>query len=309
MENPIKIYLIIVTYNAMKWAEKCFCSVRKSSVPVSCIVIDNGSRDGTQDFIKTNFPEVELIQSSSNLGFGKANNIGIEKAYKNGADFFYLMNQDAWIYEDSIQKLLDVYNSYPQKNEIGIITPMHLDGSEKKLDIFFERYLARNSYMNRFLSDYVLGKTNQHYSVDFINAAHWFLPKKTVNVVGGFNPYFFHYSEDNEYVQRVTYFKKKILVATKSFVVHDGKQDFGKTKHINAKRVQREQRYLDPAQHFSKSMFKREFRTNILKLILKCHFSQASVLYNEYMYQSSRVQEIMESRKKTSLPQPSFLKL
>lgn len=87
-----KISVIIVTYNAMKWAERCFSSLRKSATPVNCIVVDNGSGDGTQDFIKTNFPEIEFIQSEENLGFGKANNLGIEKAYKNGADFFYLMN-------------------------------------------------------------------------------------------------------------------------------------------------------------------------------------------------------------------------
>jgi GT2 family glycosyltransferase len=83
-----KIYFIIVTYNAMKWAEKCFTSLRQSSVPVHCIVVDNGSTDGTQKYITSNFPEVELIQSEKNLGFGKANNIGIEKAYQKGADFF-----------------------------------------------------------------------------------------------------------------------------------------------------------------------------------------------------------------------------
>lgn len=87
MPNP-KIYFIIVTYNAMKWAEKCFSSLRNSSIPVHTIVVDNGSIDGTQDYIKSQFPDVELIQSAENLGFGKANNIGIEKAYKNGADFF-----------------------------------------------------------------------------------------------------------------------------------------------------------------------------------------------------------------------------
>lgn len=121
------IYVIIVTYNAMKWAERCFSSLRNSSVPVQCITIDNGSTDGTQEYIKTHFPEVDFIQSPENLGFGKANNLGIEKAHKQGADFFYLMNQDAWVYPDSLQKVLDVYNNYPDNKQIGILSPMHLD--------------------------------------------------------------------------------------------------------------------------------------------------------------------------------------
>ena len=73
-----KIYVIIVTYNAMKWAERCFSSLRKSSVPVHTIVVDNGSIDGTQEFITTHFQEVEFVQSAENLGFGKANNLGME---------------------------------------------------------------------------------------------------------------------------------------------------------------------------------------------------------------------------------------
>ena len=108
-------------------------------------VVDNGSTDGTQEFIKSNFPEVELIQSPENLGFGKANNLGIELAYKNGADFFYLMNQDAWIYEDTVQKLINFYENYHNKVEIGILSPIHLDGSEKKLEIFVEKYLGTNA--------------------------------------------------------------------------------------------------------------------------------------------------------------------
>lgn len=303
------VYVVIVTYNAMKWAENCFTSLRSSSVPLKTIVIDNGSTDGTQDYIKNNFPEVDFIQSSENLGFGRANNIGIEKAYKEGADFFYLMNQDAWIFEDTFEKLLKTYEHYPNKEEIGILSPMHLDGSEKLMDIFFERYLARNAADNRIISDMFLGTVKNQYAVDFVNAAHWLLPKSTVENIGGFNPYFFHYSEDYEYVQRISYFGKKILICTESKVVHDGKQDFSKTGHINVKRVHREQRYLDPAREFSMAIFKKEFRSDIIKTFLKGNFRTALELFKEYQYQNNRIGEILAARKMISVEQASFLTL
>ncbi|MFC3160371.1 glycosyltransferase family 2 protein [Chryseobacterium arachidis] len=186
-----KIYFIIVTYNAMKWAEKCFTSLRKSSVPVHCIVIDNGSTDGTQDYIKSHFPEVSFLQSEKNLGFGKANNIGIEQAYKEGADFVYLMNQDAWLYEDSLEKLLNVYNSHQNKEEIGIISPMHIDGTEKKLDIFLDKYISYTCDKTRLISDLYFQTLKPAYELDFVNAAHWLMPKSTIEIVGGFNPFFF----------------------------------------------------------------------------------------------------------------------
>jgi len=290
------IHVIIVTYNAMKWAERCFSSLRTSSVPVKCIVIDNGSTDGTQEYIKKYFPEVDFTQSPQNLGFGKANNAGIEKAYKEGADFFYLMNQDAWIYPDSFQKLLDVYNVYPDKNQLGILSPIHMDGSEKKLDIFFERYLARNTPDNRIFSDSFNNSLKDYYEIDFVNAAHWLLPKATIEEIGGFNPYFFHYSEDYEYVQRISFFGKKIIVCPPSRVVHDGKQDFHKTSHINALRVQREQRYLNPALAFDSKVLNRDFIPKMIKQALQLQFSAASDTLKEYQYQKARFNEIINAR-------------
>lgn len=290
------IHVIIVTYNAMKWAERCFSSLRTSSVPVKCIVIDNGSTDGTQEYIKKYFPEVDFTQSPQNLGFGKANNTGIEKAYKEGADFFYLMNQDAWIYPDSFQKLLDVYNAYPDKNQLGILSPIHMDGSEKKLDIFFERYLARNTSDNRIFSDSFNNSLKDYYEIDFVNAAHWLLPKATIEEIGGFNPYFFHYSEDYEYVQRISFFRKKIIVCPPSRVVHDGKQDFHKTSHINALRVQREQRYLNPALAFDSKILNRDFIPKMIKQALQLQFSAASDTLKEYQYQKARFNEIINAR-------------
>ncbi len=313
------VYVIIVTYNAMKWSEKCFSSLRRSSVPVQIIVIDNGSADGTQDFIKNNFPEVDFIQSSENLGFGKANNLGLEMAYKRGADFFYLMNQDAWIFEDSIEKLLLIFQNYTQKEEIGILSPMHLDGSQQQLDVHFERYLARYTQHNRFLSDVFNDRQKTSYEIDFINAAHWLLPKSTIEIIGGFNPYFFHGAEDYDYVNRVKYFGKKILICTESRVVHDTVQFFHKKEPKNKEellvqtrislRMQRETRYLDPQYDFNTKREKTEFYSNILKLNLKGKFDEAKFYKEQYKYFAPKFEEIAEAREISKSGSHSFLNL
>ena len=310
------IHIIIVTYNAMKWAEKCFSSLRKSSVPVQTIVVDNGSTDGTQEYIKTNFTEVEFIQSAENLGFGKANNIGIEKAYKNGADFFYLMNQDAWIFEDTFQELLNVYNSYENKEEIGILSPMHLDGTEKNFDMHFERYLARCTEKNRLFSDLYNEKLKPYYEIDFVNAAHWFLPKKTVEEIGGFNPYFFYGAEDYDYINRLKYFNKNILVATQSKVVHDAYQGFLKPNHTDPEKarhesmkMQRETRYLDLNYDLNIKREKKEFVSNIIKLKLKGHSKESNFYAEMYSFFKLKFDEILRFRNIAKTEKGAFLNL
>ncbi|WP_299176128.1 glycosyltransferase family 2 protein [uncultured Chryseobacterium sp.] len=304
-----KIYLIIVTYNAMKWAERCFTSLRRSSVPLHCIVIDNGSSDGTQEYIQNNFPEVNFIQAEKNLGFGKANNIGIEKAYKEGADLFYLMNQDAWLYPDSIEKLIAVYNNYQNKEEIGILSPMHINGTEKQLDIFIDKYIAHNFEKTRLISDLYFQNLKPFYEMKFINAAHWLIPKHTIETVGGFNPYFFHYGEDVEYANRVHFHKKKILFVPESKVVHDGKQALNKVDYNKYADLSVETNIINPNFSNAFELEKKALKQSMLKNILTGNFSIYKKLLKKYRKISREEKELTEILKKVSQTGSSFLNI
>lgn len=291
-----KVFVIIVTYNAMKWAEKCFSSLKSSSVPVTCIVIDNGSTDGTQNFIQTHFPEVDFIQSENNLGFGKANNIGIEKAYKNAADFVYLMNQDAWIYPDSLEKLVNIYQKHANQKEIGILSPMHLDGSEQLLDIFLDKYIAHNFEKTRLISDLYFQKPKPFYEMNFINAAHWMIPRNTIETVGGFNPYFFHYGEDIEYVNRVHFHQKKILLVPDSKVVHDGKQNLKKVDPKKYEDLSIETKMINPNLPDAIIFEKKSLRKSILKNLLTGNTSEYKTLLEKYRKISKEEKKLSEIR-------------
>ncbi|MDQ1159702.1 N-acetylglucosaminyl-diphospho-decaprenol L-rhamnosyltransferase [Chryseobacterium sp. SORGH_AS 447] len=303
-----KIYFIIITYNAMKWAEKCFSSLRQSSVPVHCIVVDNGSTDSTQEYITTHFPEVEFIQSRENLGFGKANNIGIEKAYIAGADFFYLMNQDAWIYEDSVEKLLDVYQSHPNQKEIGILSPMHIDGTEEKLDIFLDKYIAHN-FETRLISDLYFQSLKLFYEVKFINAAHWLLPKETIKTVGGFNPYFFHYGEDAEYVNRILFHRKKTFLIPGSKVVHDGKQSLSKVDYSKYQDLRIETNIMNPLLPNAIQSEKKALKQSMLKNMLTGKINIYKKLYVKYRKIVLEEKKLLEIRQTVEKKGPSFLNI
>lgn len=228
-EIMAEIYVIIVTWNGMKWIEKCLNSVESSDIPVNTVVVDNGSTDGTISFIKSRFPKVIIIESQKNLGFGQANNIGIKYALTHNADFVYLLNQDAYIFPNMFSHLLDAYS--PQE-KIGILSPLHLSGDGMKLDSQFAGYLSK--IFPDILADSCLSSLHDKYYVSAVPAAGWFLPVNTLVQIGGFDPIFFHYGEDHNYAQRVKYHKLRIAVVPKAMMIHD-RNGFGNEKMASKK--------------------------------------------------------------------------
>lgn len=214
------VYVVIVTYNGSKWVTPCFSSLRKSTVPVHTIVIDNGSQDDTLARIAAEFPEVEVVDTGKNLGFGKANNIGMELAYRRGADYVFLLNQDAWIDSDAIEKLVEAQRNHPA---YGVVSPMHLNGAGDGLDYGFANYIAPNKCKNLY-SDLYLGRLKDIYDVGFVNAAAWMMTRACLERVGGFSPSFFHYGEDDNYTQRLKFHQLKLGVLPSARIYHDREQ-------------------------------------------------------------------------------------
>jgi GT2 family glycosyltransferase len=209
---------IIVAYNGIQWYEKCFSSLLNSTIPNEIIVVDNASNDDTIKFIKEKYPEIQLIVNDENLGFAKANNIGIEYALRKGADYIFLLNQDAWIEKDTLSTLINVFHSVP---DAGIVSPIHLNGSNTGLDLGFVDYISRYNTPD-FISDLFIGKLNSWYKTNFINAAAWLLSRKCIEKVGGFDTsLFYHYGEDDNYCQRVCYHNFGIYISTAAKIYHD----------------------------------------------------------------------------------------
>ncbi|UBZ07456.1 glycosyltransferase family 2 protein [Salegentibacter mishustinae] len=210
----MKVFIIIVTYNGMKWLARCL----ESTTPYPVIVVDNNSTDGTVDYIKSHYPEIILFEQKENLGFGQANNNGISYALDKGADFVFLLNQDAYLFPDTIENLIKLQK---QNSKYGILSPVHINNDEDKLDANFSNYISfhKNPYL---ISDFVLRKPlKEIYPVPFVNAAAWLISKNCLQTVGGFDPIFFHYGEDDNYCQRLKFHDYKIGVTPNEFVIHD----------------------------------------------------------------------------------------
>ena len=213
----MKVFVIIVTYNAVKWIDQCFGCLRNSTIPLEIIAIDNNSTDNTLEILAADYPEVELYPSKINLGFGKANNIGIKKALERGADYIFLLNQDAWVGNSCIEGLIDL-----QKNNrgFGIVSPIHLNGSGTELDFRFS-LTCNEITCPGLVSDLVLTKTKDIYEISFCNAALWLISRECILKVGMFDPIFPHYGEDTDYVNRIKFHGFKIGISPEYHAFHD----------------------------------------------------------------------------------------
>lgn len=217
--NRSRIFVIIVTYNAMPWIDRCFLSLRRSSVPLIPVVVDNGSLDCTVACIQCNYPEVKVLVNETNQGFGRANNLGIRYALDHGAEYLFLLNQDAWIFEETISRILAAYTT-----DYAILGPVHLEKTASRIEGNFTDFTPKSFLMN-LLGDSLSGCLRQVYEVPFTSAAAWLLPRATLERVGGFDPLFFHYGEDNNYCHRVLYHGLKIGIVPTAKICHDTRRN------------------------------------------------------------------------------------
>ncbi|MBR3698944.1 MAG: glycosyltransferase family 2 protein [Bacteroidales bacterium] len=215
----MNIFVVIVTYNGKQWYDHSLGSLWQSLDPVKVVAVDNASTDGSAEYIRQQFPEVILLEQKENLGFGKANNIGIKYALDHEADFVFLLNQDAWIEPDTISELVAISQTHP---EYGILSPVHLNAEKNNIEhLLLLRLDDFRTTDSALFDDLFFDRLKDVYDTKYVNAAAWLLPRKTIETVGGFDPFFFIYGEDDNYLNRVQYHGMKIGVCPKIRMVHD----------------------------------------------------------------------------------------
>lgn len=204
------ILVIVVTYNAMLWIDRCLTSIRESSVKADAVIIDNGSSDGTVEHIQGQYL-FRVIENTENLGFGAANNVGLKIALEKGYSYVYLLNQDAWLEKDTLGKLLSV-----NAPGYGILSPLQKT-AKGNLDPRFKKKCGSRI---KALTDRFSG-SSLVVEVPFVMAAHWLVTREAIEKVGGFSPAFHHYGEDDNYLHRLHFHGLKCGVVPAAGAVHD----------------------------------------------------------------------------------------
>lgn len=205
----IKLSIIIVSYNTRDLTLSCLDSIGKSGFKgtIEIVVVDNGSKDGSQNAIKgfefsDNDVQLRLIENDSNLGFAKANNQGIKKSK---GENILLLNSDTKVLPDSLRKLV----GFVSKNDkIGIVGPRLLNPDKSVQDSVY-----RLPTVTRAVKQYWLGKMGlleKHHpkskkpvQVEAVVGAAFLIPRRVVEKIGLLDERYFMYYEDLDYCRRV----------------------------------------------------------------------------------------------------------
>jgi GT2 family glycosyltransferase len=150
-----------------------------------------------------------------NSGFGVGNNVGIQRALDSGAEWVLLANQDIVFQPDTVQHLTAAALRLP---EYGILSALQLSYDGQGIDTTFRLHLLPT----RFYDDLVIRPTSVEdvYEAPFVPAACVLIPRKALMEVGGFDPLFFLYAEDDDLCERMKKFGWKAGVVPKALVLH-----------------------------------------------------------------------------------------
>lgn len=199
-----RVLVIVVTYNGRHWLERCLGSVAQSAVDL--FVFDNDSTDGSADYVAAHFPDATLVRSAENLGFSKPNNLGFQYALKHGYDYVYLLNQDAWLEEGALEKLVAAAEAH---KEYAVLSPLQMTDGYKDLDAQFHKILRS-------------AQNDSLVAVKHVMAAHWLVPVAALKQVGAFNEALFpFYGQDYDWCNRARYHGWRIGVVPQARAVHD----------------------------------------------------------------------------------------
>lgn len=240
-----KVSVIIVSYNTCNLTLKCLRYVLASTGfakgEIEVIVVDNNSPDQTVSLVKNKYPQVKLIVSKKNLGFGQGNNLGVKYARGN---YLLLLNTDAFLKPTTLSQL---YKIVCTNNDLIATSPLlkYQDGSLQQSAGYFPtplRIFAWMTGLDKLPITKKLFPTPYHYydtslytksfSPDWLMGACVLLPTKVYKSVGGFDQHIFMYAEEVELFYRLNklYPHQKTLLSSKLSIMHLGSFSSAKAK-------------------------------------------------------------------------------
>jgi len=196
MSTP-RVEVIIVTYNSRDTVGSALVSLMKSrhaGVMLECTVVDNHSSDGTVEFVRGEHPWCTLIESGSNLGFGRAANIGMARST---SPYILLLNPDASLPADGITRLVAFLDEHPRAGAAGpaILSPN--GGRQMSGDIVTPKNVLLGA-LGQPPEGRPIEPRGAPFPANWISGAVVLIRRAMLDEIGMFDPRYFLYFEDTD---------------------------------------------------------------------------------------------------------------
>lgn len=225
----MELTIVLVSYNTKHLLDDCFAALDRARLHVGAsevVVIDNASRDGSAEYIEQNFPAVRLIRSEQNVGFGRANNLALPAF---DADFMLLLNTDAFVSEDSLEKAMAYMREDARCGIVGVRLTGR-DGEVQPSCRYFptplNMFLVRTGLSRRFprvrLVDGPEWAPATTQECDWVPGCFYLIRREVIAQVGLFDPRYFLYYEEVDHCLATQRAGWKIVYLPTTTVIHLG---------------------------------------------------------------------------------------
>ncbi|MFB3888669.1 MAG: FkbM family methyltransferase [Candidatus Bathyarchaeia archaeon] len=217
-----RVSIIVVNFKNLCETLRCLDALhtRMPACKDKCqlIVVDNGSNDGSDTQLRLHYRDVTVLSSSHNLGFAGANNRGIRYALDNGADYVFLLNNDAFVDRNTIKCLLEVFDADPTVGIVGATVldygnPRFIDNMGASIDYFTgnSKFIANGEPYREDLED---------IDVDYACGAAMMIKREVIDKIGLLPEHYFLYGEEKDYCVHAKKSGYRVVVAAKARVIH-----------------------------------------------------------------------------------------
>jgi GT2 family glycosyltransferase len=233
----MKLSIVIICWNDLKVIANCLKSIftETAKIGFEVIVSDNGSSDGSLDYIRQHFPKVRIVENNANLGFAKGNNAGIGVAQ---GEYVLILNPDTIILDRALEKWVSFADRHPEAGAFGcrVLNP---DGSFQNparpiptlsgylVSALCLRWLSR--FSRAFQCDLYPGwKGRDERNIGFQSGCCVMFRGEILSHLGGFDERFFYHCEEADLCFRVWQSGSSVLFYPGAEITHLGGQSVGR---------------------------------------------------------------------------------
>ncbi len=217
-----RVTVVIPNYNGMKFLPDCLRSLKKQTFKDFCVIIvDNGSADDSLSYLKTNHPEVKVIELNENTGFAKAANVGIEACE---TEYVFLLNNDTMCDERAIEVLVNVMD---KRQDVFSAQALMLQLKKPELVDDAGDYYCALGWAFAPSKNHPAAKYTKRQLITSSCAGAAIYRKSMLDEVGAFDPAHFCYLEDVDLGYRARLFGYKNISEPSAVVYHVGSGSSG----------------------------------------------------------------------------------